>query len=1163
MKRNFDFLQNLPDFAELYQYCHAAEICQKSDPEKSALNARRALEFTVKAIYLIQKWPIPPRENLFGLVDAEDFRLFIDDGHLLTALHYIRKAGNNAAHLGKVSTKESLFALLNLHTFVAAVLEKLGVAANIPAFDKNLLVSESKKPALPSAGIQGTIAPAAIAPATSGGLTDTTVNIEGAQKTVIVKYRKRMKHGETLGAKNPQYFSEIQTRKIYIAQQLREAGWEVLAKDNVIVPAKACVEIQVEGMPNTSQAGYIDYVLFGRNGVPLALIEAKKTSKDASVGKHQATLYADCLEKKYGIRPVIYYSNGYETHMIDGLGYPARLVYGFHTLEELELLVQRKGRKDITDLSISQAITNRSYQQQAITAVCEHFNKKHRRALLVMATGTGKTRVAISLIELLMRNNWIKNVLFLADRTALVNQAHKNFTKLLPEVATCVLSDQGNKAKDLKARVMLSTYHTMINVIDSDSKALSIGRFDLIIVDEAHRSIFGRFGAIFDYFDALLVGLTATPREEVDRSTYDTFHMEQGVPNFSYELGDAIADGYLVPYIGLKRGSKFLRKGIKYNELSQHEKDQLEKVWAYEASLSEDGAQDNEHDNEYDEKYDGQIGTDFEEDNAQKYPHRDIANREMFNYIFNNDTIDKVLQDLMENGLKVQNGERIGKTIIFAYNHKHAKQIVERFEILYPQYGADFCVLIDYSVNYAQDLINRLDVRDKNPQIAISVDMLDTGIDIPDLLNLVFFKEVKSKIKFMQMVGRGTRLSENIFGPGKQNDKKEFYIFDYCGNFEYFDINPQGAKTQGSASLTERIFSLKTDIAFELQSVRYQQDAYAKGLHDKIKVELKTQVEGLNPLHINVRKNLIFVDKYKLDQSWIYLSPINVVELKTHIAPILSPTAEDESAKAFDLHLFNIELSLLNKTRRSSKSKNAVVKALQALSEKGTIKDVWEKSDLIQEILTDRFWQTLTLERLEHMRTQLRDLMKLLKNDSKGQTFIVDIEDSLEEVGQTQGFLSVRTYKQRVIDYLAENTEHPVIHKIHHLEPITPEDILEIEKVLWEELGTREEYDQYTRYTVAGGNVAAFIRSIVWIDRKTAEERFSQFLSDNPLNSDQQEYLKTIINYVNENGDITTDVLVNETPFDSYDWQAVFGQNVAAIPKYINTLHNAIKPINM
>lgn len=1103
-KRNFDFLKHLPDFAELYNYCSVAEVNQKSDPEKSALNARRAMESAVKTIYTVQGWEIPPRESLFGLVDAEEFRSFVNDDKLMMALHYIRKAGNNAAHMGNVTAGEAFFSVLNLHTFVSAVLEKLGEVSDVPLFDRALLG-------------EGRTAE------------ETPQKVEGIKVALVKKYRPRIKKSDTLQAKNPQYFTEAETRQIYIDQQLKEAGWEVLTKKGAILSGKACIEIQVEGMPNNSGTGYIDYVLFGRNGVPLALIEAKRTSKDAQMGKHQATLYADSLQKQYGVRPIIYYSNGYETHIIDDLGYPSRAVYGFHTIDELELLIQRKERKDITDLSIKDDITNRGYQKTAITSVCEWFNLKHRRALLVMATGTGKTRVAISLVELLKRNNWIKNVLFLADRTALVTQAHKNFTKLLPQETTCVLSDSSKKNRDMNARIMFSTYHTMVNYIDADAKDFSIGRFDLIIVDEAHRSIFGRFGSIFDYFDSLLVGLTATPREEIDRSTYEVFGAEQGEPNFSYGLDEAVAEGYLVPYRGLMRHSKHLRDGIQYDELSQDEKDQLEQVWEYETTINEVEAEDY---------------------------NRDIENREMFKYIFNDSTIDKVLQELMTDGLKVQSGERIGKTIIFAYNHKHAKRIVERFTNLYPQYGADYCVLIDYSVNYAQNLIDRFDVRDKDPQIAVSVDMLDTGIDIPDALNLIFFKEVKSKIKFMQMIGRGTRLSENIFGQGK--DKEEFFIFDYCQNFEYFNLKPEGANSQATQSLTERIFYLKSEIAFELQSSKYQEDNYSRQFHDALKEELKGQIAGLNPVHINVRKNLMYVDKYKLAESWEYISLVDLNELKAYIAPVLSPTKEDESAKRFDLLILNIQLSLLNTSKKATSSKRSVIDIAHALYEKGTIKEIKEKLAVIKEVLTDAFWEELTIERLERVRIELRDLMKHLKDDVSGQTFNVSIEDIIEEAGETEGFLTVRTYKQRVVDYLTENIDSAVLQKIKNIEPITKTDILELEKILWKELGTKDEYERNTKNSVAGGNVAAFIRSVIHVDRKVAEQRFSQFLSDVQLNSEQQEYLKTIINYVNENGDITTDILINESPFDTYDWQQIFGDSVAYIPQYVNMLHGVI-----
>ena len=394
----------------------------------------------------------------------------------------------------------------------------------------------------------------------------------------------------------------------------------------------------------------------------------------------------------------------------------------------------------------------------AIKAVCEHYNAMHRKGLLVMATGTGKTRVAISLVDVLKRNDWVKNVLFLADRTSLVSQVHRNFVKLLPNETTTVLNEDGDI--DMNARIVFSTYQTMIGYVDTEKKPFSVGHFDLIIIDEAHRSIFGKFAAIFNYFDSMLIGLTATPRDEVDKSTYDIFEMEEGCPNYAYELEEAVADGYLVNYRGFKRGSMMLENGIKYNDLSDRDKEQLEQVWEYEDTLKE------------------------LDPNADTRG-RDILSNEMFKYIYNGDTVDKVLQDLMENGLKVQSGERIGKTIIFAFNHKYAELILRRFYELYPEYGSDFCALIDNYVTYAHDLIEKFEIRNGNPQITVSVDMLDTGIDVPDVLNLVFFKPVKSKIKFMQMIGRGTRLSEDIFGAGQ--NKECFYIFDWCNNFEFFE----------------------------------------------------------------------------------------------------------------------------------------------------------------------------------------------------------------------------------------------------------------------------------------------------------------------------------------------------------------------------------------
>lgn len=1100
--RNFDFLKDNTDFADLYSLCNDAEICQQSDPEKTALRSRQCLEYLVKVIYLLKGLTIADRASLFQLVDEEEFKSFINDDKLMMALHYIRKAGNNAAHTGRVSANEAFFCVLNLHTFVGAVLIKLEVVQNIPPFDKSLLPAKQEIRIIP------------------------TVEAEPAG-VLISKFKGKISKEDTLNATNPNYFTEAETRKFYIDQLLREAGWEVLERENCALAAKAGIEIEVKGMPNTQGIGFVDYVLYGRNGIPLAVIEAKKTSVSPTKGKHQATLYADCIEKQYGIRPVIYYTNGYETYVVDGLGYPPRNLFGFHTIEELELFIRRKGRNDITDITVKEEITNRAYQKQAITAVCEHLNSKHRKALLVMATGTGKTRVSISLVDVLLRNNWVKNILFLADRTALVKQAHKNFIKLLPTVPCCVLSDSAGQ-RDMNARIMFSTYQTMINYIDSDSKDFSIGRFDLIIVDEAHRSIFGKYAAIFDYFDSFLVGLTATPRSEVEKSTYQIFDLEQGEPNFSYELDEAVADKYLVPYKGIVRHSEFMQRGIKYNNLSDEEKKQLEKIWEYEAAQ-----------NALDDKGNG----------------RDIGQNEIFTYIFNEDTIDKVLQDLMQNGLKVQSEERIGKSIIFAYNHQHAELITKRFYKLYPQYGPDFCVLIDNQVKYAHDLIEQFEVRDKEPQIAVSVDMLDTGIDVPDVLNLVFFKAVKSKIKFMQMIGRGTRLSDDIFGYG--GHKEEFYIFDYCENFAYFGQNPQGVEANPLPSLTEKIFNIKADLLFALQSPEYQNDAFAKGLYEELKITLVDQIASLNMLRIDVRKQLKFVDKFKCVNTWEYITLLDVLDLKNQISPLLTPTAEDVNTKRFDLIILNIELALLSPEVKPGKFIQKVITIAHALQEKASIPKVMAKMELIKEVQTEHFWDNRTLTSLERIRKELRDLMMLLEGESK-QTFVVDIEDSIIIEEESTGLYVPKNYKQKIFEYITSHKESPAIRKIVNLEQLDRNDILALENILWKELGSKEDYDRYAQNIFGGGNVAVFIRSLIGVDRKVAVEKFSEFLSGNQLNSQQQEYLKTIINYVCENGDITPKVIIEEPPFDNFDWVNVFGANAIGIRKYVEKIHEIV-----
>ena len=582
--------------------------------------------------------------------------------------------------------------------------------------------------------------------------------------------------------------SEANTRKLYIDLYLKEAGWDVLDTENVAIAGKAGIEIKVEGMPNAQGIGFCDYVLYGRDGKPLAIVEAKKTSVSPEKGRHQVDLYGECMKAIYGYKPILYYTNGYVTKVIDGI-YPDRTVMAFLTIDELELMMQRRNRGNITDLKISDRITNRPYQKMAITNLCEWLNQKHRRGLLVMATGTGKTRVAISLVDVLSRNNWVKNVLFLADRTSLVNQAKKNFAKLLPNMSICELS--GNEEKDYNARLMFCTYQTMINYIDAEDKRFTSGRFDLIIIDEAHRSIFNKYGSIFAYFDSLLVGLTATPKSEVDANTYRIFGCESGIPNFDYSLEEAVKDKYLVNYKSFSRTTKLLKRGIKYNELTEDEKRQLDEYFVDEPPT----------------------------------PDFTVSEKELFKKIFNKNTCCEILEELMQYGIKTNGGELLGKSIIFAYNHHHAQMIVDCFHELYPEHPANYCQLIDNYVKYADDLILKFE-NDDEFRIAVSVDMLDTGIDVPAVVNLVFFKPVKSKIKFVQMIGRGTRLCDNLFGEGK--DKTHFIIFDYCGNFEYFDAHPDGTDGMGGRSLSQRLFEVRLDILHELQRIEYQEQEFAR-----------------------------------------------------------------------------------------------------------------------------------------------------------------------------------------------------------------------------------------------------------------------------------------------------------------------------------------------
>ena len=1108
---NFDFIKTVPKTEELQEYCKQAERTAQISPKLSVMNCRWALEWMM--IQLLQMKNVSyDGLSLSQMIDHEEFRMFIGaDPIFWRNIKYVRTMGNRGAHIEQDPTKritpqQALYTLIDLHYVLGYILQSLRLVGRIKPFDRELVgkreriaVVQPVKEPEPNPQFQAQVSPTDVAvPRQSLDLPESPL-------------------------------TEAETRHQFIDMMLTEAGWEVQSEKGVVKPSCACVEIEVTGMPDSpSGKGYADYVLFDAALRPLAVIEAKRTSVNVEKGRQQAKLYADCLEQRYGVRPVIYTSNGFTTRVIDGLGYPEREVFGFHSEEDLMLLHQRRReRSQIADLSIRDDITNREYQKRAIRSVCDHLQKMHRSSLVIMATGTGKTRVAVSLTDLLMRNKWVKNVLFLADRTSLVKQAKtKGFAKYLTDATFCELNERTDES-NMDARVMLSTYQTMINYVEADEKPFSIGRFDLIIIDEAHRSVFGKYDAIFHYFDSFLIGLTATPRDEVARSTYNLLQMDPE-NTFAYEYEEAIRDGYLVPYHGFVRKSQILERGIEVATLAAEDREQLQPVFDYEKT-----------------KYEIDPNEDYE---------RNIESKEIFSYIFNIDTIDKMLQDLMENGLKVQSGNKIGKSIIFCYNHQHAELVVQRFGVLYPELGPEFCRLIDNYVEHSQTLIDSFEERVSLPQVSVSVYMLDTGIDVPDILNLVFFKPVLSGIRFKQMIGRGTRLSPGIFGYGQ--DKQEFYIFDWCGNFEYFKENPNGTEGVASQSLAERLFCMRVDIALALQTAEHQENEEEKALHDKLKELLYKQVGEIKDTMISTRRVWPTVVKYRNKDAWTCLSAVDAQELKDIISPLIVKKIDDESAEKFDLILLKIELGKLVEEVDTIPSENRVFIIAKKLQEKASIPVIAQHLDMIKAVQRRGFFENASMSLLERVRQELRELVKNLES-SQSKQFTLNIEDIVTDGGEAATVsMSGNTYKQRVLDYLSEHRNDAVFQKIFHLEQLSADDISQLEHIMWEELGSREDYVRYTQSD--NMNVAMFIRSVIKVDRQLALQKFTEFLNGSTLNALQMDYLKDIISYVCENGDIEPQTLMSVSPFSDINIIDLFDDKAVHVGKYVNLLHHVI-----
>ena len=1091
---NFNFLKN--DWPELYETAREAEQNVNSAPRTGCFYARRSLERAVKWLYANDSYLKPPyADNLAALIHEPTFRENLEPC-LFPKILTIQKIGNLAVHSDKpISSSDALHTLKELfHVlyWLARSYSPSAAAIGKPLFDitripqKDSAVADRNAEQLARLQAEQTDKDARLA-AREAELARTIEEI-AALKAKIQEYKER--NNQT---PDDHDYSEAETRDYFIDLLLKESGWDPKAPD--------VLEYPVTGMPNDKGEGFVDYVLWGDDGLPLAVVEAKRTRKDSRIGQQQAKLYADCLESMKGQRPIIFFTNGYETWLWDDLNYPPRKVQGFYKKDELQLLINRRASiREITSATINKAIVERYYQHEAIRRTTEDFQRrKLRKALLVMATGTGKTRTVIALIELLQKCNWIKRVLFLADRTALLTQAGNAFKEHLPHSSPVNIT----KIKDdTTSRIVLSTYPTMMNCIDEakgGNKRFSPGHFDLIVIDEAHRSVYQKFRAIFEYFDALLLGLTATPRSEVDRNTYSLFELEKGVPTFYYELEKAVADGFLVPPRAHSVPLKFQREGVKYNELSPEEQA------------------------EYEEKF-------WDEENGGM-PEK-IESSALNNWLFNIDTVDKVLEHLMRYGVKVAGGDRLGKTIIFAKNHNHALFIQERFDKSYPHLKGKFCRVIDNYETYAQTLIEDFSQKESDPIIAISVDMLDTGIDVPEIVNLVFFKLVRSKTKFHQMMGRGTRLCKDLFGPGL--DKENFYVFDYCQNFEFFAENPEGIEGGSQESLGKKIFKQRLNLLLLLQQPDIPTGDGLQRLRGSIEDTLHGEVTLMNPDNFIVRPHRRHLEKYAVREQWSRLGDEDALEVRLHLAGLPAELPqEDETAKRFDLLMLNLQLALLEKSASFARNRDKVMEIAARLEGKGTIPMVAQQMELILDLQTEIWWAGITLPLLEVVRLCLRDLIKFL---DKGEAVIVytDFEDTIGE--QTEIFVAgyasaeeMRQYRLKVERFVRDHANHITINKLRMNRQITKTDLEELERLLFtaEEVGSRERFEKVFGHQQSLGS---FIRKLVGLDRGAASEAFGEFLHNTTYSATQIRFIDQVVSYLTQNGTMDPGLLY-EPPF--------------------------------
>jgi len=1095
---NFDFLTKEPQFESFSTVAVSAEKILTIDTAASVLNCRRAIEFAIKWMYSVDSDLKTPYETtLVAFMNTEEFRDLLGSDEMYERLNFIRKTGNDAAHGGKkITVEKAKLCIVNLYIFMDFVACCYSTKYNeiITKFDPKLLDSHNEPVVDPKIELDFE----KLRAENEKLRAELTATREAQKQTYVPK---------------PLDISEFETRRIYIDTMLEDAGWKL--GDTWIN------EVELPGMPNKSEVGFADYVLYDDAHKPLAVIEAKRTCKDVAVGRHQAELYADILEKQYGRRPVIFLTNGFETRIIDGQ-YPERKVAAIYSKRDLEKMLNlRKMRTSLKNVVVDGSIAGRYYQEGAIRAVCDAFDEKNRRkALLVMATGSGKTRTVIALCKVLLEHGWVNNILFLADRTSLITQAKRSFVNLLPDLSVTNLCEEKD---NFAAHCVFSTYQTMYNCIDNisddDGKLFTCGHFDLVICDEAHRSVYNKYRDIFSYFDAPLVGLTATPKDEIDKNTYEVFELQDGVPTYGYELAQAVKDGYLVDYMSIETTMKFIEQGIVYDELSDEEKIDYENQFT-----NENG--------ELPEK---------------------LNSSALNDWIFNYDTIRQVLHTLMTDGIKVDYGSRIGKTIIFAKNHRHAEKILEVFNKEYPHL-VGYADVIDNTVNYSQDLIDKFSEKEKLPQIAISVDMLDTGIDVPEVVNLVFFKKVMSKAKFWQMIGRGTRLCKGLFDGA---DKDKFYIFDFCGNFEFFRMG-KVKTTASQIALQGAIFYIKSQMIFKLQDVQYQTDEL-KPFRTSLIDDLVRKVRELNKGNFAVKQHLKYVELFANPDNYVSLTYEDTLNMKKELAPLITPDDDEAKAVRFDALMYGMELAYLAGDG-FGRYRSDLIRKAEKLAKISNIPAVGAQCELIEKILKTSYIDEAGINDFEYIRKCLRDLMKYIPAD--GEEYSTNYTDEILTVTKKESELEnddLKNYRAKAEYYVRQHQDNEVIRKLKNNVPLTQSDVEKLEEILWSELGSKTDYETEFGTKPLG----EFVREIVGLDMNAAKEAFGKFLNDSNLDSRQIYFVNQIVEYIVHNGMMKDMSVLKDSPFtDKGSVVEVFSADISvwrAIQKVIESINaNAV-----